>query len=278
MYKDIIKYKQYGECAILSNDSIDIITSLEFGPRILSFSLKNHPNLLYEHPMNAPYLCSDKGWRVYGGLRLALAPESENTFWPDNSPIEYEFLDDGILLERTHDEFLNVSKKIRIRFLECQNSVEISFEIENLSDVPIVGAPWAITAVRPDGVLHVPFYNEEMSMSPRRFISIWGNTNLADKRLSFREKEIVIQHLPIDQYFKIGFNCSEGVSRYDVCGQSFTKNFKYDTNSIYPDNNVNFEVYCCRHMMEIESLAATKTIPPKGKTLHSELWTVSADV
>ena len=275
MRKSLARYKQYGECAVLSNDVIEIAASLEFGPRILRFGLKDHDNIMFEQPLDAQYLCTPEGWRVHGGLRLAFAPESEKTYWPDNVPVEYEFLDDGLVLTQACDGFLNARKRIRIGFTDRPDTVDIDFEIDNTGNSALVGAPWAITAVRPGGVLHVPFYNERLDMFPSRFISVWGTTGLDDERLAFEEKEFTVRPLPSDRYFKIGASCPEGVVRYDVAGQSFIKRFGFDEDAVYPDNNVNLEIFCCRAMMEIESLAPLSEIRPGETGLHFEQWSVS---
>ncbi len=274
MEHSIQKYKQYGDCMFISNGTLEIVASLAFGPRVLRFGRKGRPNILYEHPLDAPYLCTEEGWRVYGGLRLAFAPESEKTYWPDNAPVDYELLDDGVVLKQAEDGYLNVRKRIKLQFTERPDTLAVGFEIENIGDAPLFGAPWAITAVRPDGVLRTPFRAESGGAAPKHFLSLWGDTSLADERLSFSEKEMMIRPAPTDQYFKLGFTCAEGVIQYDISGQSYRKRFEYDANARYPDNNVNAEIYCCRHMMEIESLAALRDILPGETAEHREWWSV----
>jgi len=181
----------------ISNGAIEIIATLEFGPRVLCFGLSGHPNLLYEQPPDSTYLTAESGWRLYGGHRLWLAPECEKTYWPDNSPVEHEFINDGFVLMQSLDEFLSARKSIKIRFTDCPNTAEVAMEIENAGSKALVGAPWAVTAMRSGGVMRVPFYSEELSATPTRFISLWGNTSLADERLEFKENEVVVRHLSV---------------------------------------------------------------------------------
>ena len=274
----ISEYKEYGSCAVLTNGAIKLIASLNFGPRIIYFGLDGQSNIFYEHPLDAEFLCTDAGWRLYGGLRLWFAPESEMTYWPDNAPVEYELLEDGLVLKQALDEYLGVRKEIRISFTDRPDTIDVEFEIENCSDIPLSGAPWAVTAVRPDGILHIPFSGEVLNMSPDRFLSLWGSTSLADERLSFTPNELIVKPLPMDEYFKIGVNCPDGYVRYDINGLSYIKTFNYSRELLYPDNNVNVEVYCCRQMMEIETLGALRTILPGEKVSHGERWRLFENV
>ena len=272
--QNISSYEHFGKCVFLTNGTIELAASLEFGPRVLRFALKDEPNVLYEQPGDAAYLCTEAGWRVYGGLRLAMAPESEKSYFPDNAPVEYELLSDGLLLTQVNDGYLNISKRIRIQFTDEPDSVFFYFEILNNGVEPIFGSPWAITAVKPGGVLHIPFFSNTMNTFPNRFISLWGNTSLADERLKFSDTELTISYLPLERYFKMGINCPKGFAQYDICGQSFTKHFEYNENARYPDNNVNLEVYCCKHMIEIESLGPLCEILPCEAMRHEEKWTL----
>jgi len=268
-------YEHFGKCIYITNGIIEMVIPLEFGPRIVRFCLNGHPNILYEQPDDARYLCTEDGWRVHGGQRLALAPESAKTYWPDNQAISYSVNNDGILLTQPEDEFLHVQKTIELRLSDDPNRVEIKYGIKNLGDHPITGAPWAITAMRAGGVLTVPFRSRTGGTAPNRFLSLWGATSLSDKRISFDVSQVQVRHLDMDDYFKLGLLCRKGTVRYDVCGQTFTKQFAGESKSLFPDNNVNFEVFCCRQMMEIESLASLGTINPGETAVHTEVWNLS---
>jgi hypothetical protein len=52
--------------------------------------------------------------------------------------------------------------------------------------------------------------------------------------------------------------------------------FQFD--GIYPDMGVNFEVFTNHEMLELETLGPMEAIPPKGKIVHPETWTLIRNV
>lgn len=286
MNYSIIKYSYFGNCIHLTNGVVEIVASLDMGPRILKFCLVGYENVLYEQDENADYLCTPDGWRLFGGGRLMFAPESRATYWPDNSPVEYEITEQGVRLTRPYDEWLNASKSIDISFTDNPSSVAISYSITNLGNEPLEGAPWAVTSASPGGVLIVPFsnkYAEKPSLNniwagaaPNRFVSFWNSTRFDDKRLSFSNDDIIVKHLPIDDYFKIGITCFEGKAQYDVKGQSFIKEFDVEPSKTYPDGNVNLEIYAGRYMLEFETLAPLSSLKKNETSTITEVWSLIA--
>jgi hypothetical protein len=276
MLYGIEPYKHFGRCLFVSNGVVEFTAALEFGIRILRFSLCGEGNLFYEQDADADYLCTPGGWRVYGGHRLAFAPESDKTYWPDTEGVHHEILPNGIRLDQREDRYLHIEKSIIIQFTENPHELSITHKVRNTGSDAIAGAPWAITAVAPPGTLSVPFPpppGNGLCAAPNRFISLWNNTSLADKRLSFMDDSIEIRHLPVDDYFKIGLRSAGGSVKYQSGErQIFTKTV--DTNSvvIYPDNNINVEVFACKYMMEIETLGPLGTIQPGEERVHRETW------
>ncbi len=268
-------YRHFGKCLWLSNGTVELAASLDFGIRILRFSLCGGENVFYEQPQEAQYLCTEEGWRVYGGHRLWLAPESENTYWPDNTPVSYTPLENGVLLTQPEDGYLHVRKSIRVFFTQDPHEVIVAHSVQNCADSPLHCGLWSISAMRGGGTMRAPFAGSGGDMTPRRFLSLWDTTSLADARLQFTQDTVAVRHLPVDEYFKLGLLCREGAAAYVTGGRVFTKRFDGGSNTPYPDNNVNFEVYACRHMMEIESLAPLSAIAPGETAEHIEHWRLS---
>jgi len=82
-------YRHFGNCLFVSNGTVNLFASLDFGIRILSFSKAGGANLFYEEEKESNFFGTKEGWRIYGGHRLAFAPESGKTYWPDNVPVRY---------------------------------------------------------------------------------------------------------------------------------------------------------------------------------------------
>lgn len=267
--KEII-YKHYGKCLLISNDTIEVIIALEFGIRILRFAFCGEENILYEQPKDAGYLTKPSGWRVYGGHRLSVAPESDKTYFPDNTPISYKLTDMGVILTQQQDRFLDVIKEIEL-WLD-KNTLKIKHTIKNVGKGPLNVGIWPITSVCKGGTLEIPFKAKKGGAKPQRFISIWGDTKINDVRLKFEDEQVVISHIPFEGYFKMGFWCNEGTVSFRNNRMLLIKSFDVNPSCKYPDNNVNVEVYMCPHMMEIETLSMALNIIPGNKASHTEIW------
>jgi hypothetical protein len=269
------EYKHFGSCLFVSNGELVFAASLNFGIRILYFAKAGGINLFYEQPANVAYLSTKEGWRIYGGHRLAFAPESDNVYWPDNVPVRFTVLEDGVLLEQEQDCWLSVVKSMELRFTGKPPGLSVVHRIRNMGKAVLNGAPWAITAVRPGGIMKAPFIPPvEFTGKPTRFISLWNTSSLADERLRFKKDSIELEQIPMDDYFKIGLFCTEGLMCYKIGEQEFQKCFKVDASATYPDNNVNAEFFACRHMMELETLAPLNHMLPGAVCEHREIWSI----
>jgi len=273
----VLAYKQFGECLWLEHEAWEMGIPLSFGLRILYFSKKGRENVFFEQPEDAGYLCTPEGWRVYGGTRLWFAPESEHSLYrPEAQPVSYAWADGRLVLTQAEDTALHAVKQMEISPAGDSDSVDITYRVTNTGGEPLVGAPWAVSAMRAGGMLTVPFTpeSERITAKPERFLSLWNTTSLGDARLTFTKRAAVIRQKPLDAYFKMGFSCAAGTAKYELPDQAFIKTFPAETGVAYPDGGVNLEVYTCRWMLEFETLAATRIYLPGETAEHTERWTI----
>jgi hypothetical protein len=96
-----ISYQNFGRCICLENGVIRLIATLDVGPRIIYFATRGNSNILFED-VRRDFCELTKGygtWYAYGGHRLWSAPEvMPETYYPDNSRVEWEFTDDVLTL------------------------------------------------------------------------------------------------------------------------------------------------------------------------------------
>ena len=270
-------YKHFGKCLWIGNGVWELGITLELGPRILYFALADGENVFYEQPDDADYLCTPEGWRVFGGTRLWLAPESEHPLYhPDLAPASFECGKDEVTVTQEEDEALGVVKRITVAETEEKSAVSVRYEIQNTGTRPLTGAPWAVSAMRAGGELTIPFREESRALTAKagRFLSLWNSTSLADPRLRFTEDAVTVAQRPEDAYFKLGLFCAAGEAHYRIGERVFTKTFPVLPKATYPDGGVNLEVYCCTHMLEFETLAPLGTIRPGETAEHTERWTI----
>ncbi|HZK28704.1 MAG TPA: hypothetical protein VFD19_00630 [Clostridia bacterium] len=269
-------YAHFGNCLHVSNGTIEIVASLEFGIRIVHFSLLGQDNIFYVQSEDADYLRTEDGWFLRGGARFCLAPEDRhNVYYPDNEAVAYEISEHSVQLKQPEDRWLNIEKTITFCFTDNPNTLQVKYEIKNVGAVPIEGSVWAITAVCPGGTLEFPWPAGAFSATPARNLILWNTTSLTDERLIWKPQEVEIQQRAQDDYFKLGTFLRTGEATYTADQQVFVKRFPVFTDRNYPDGNVNFEVFTCRQMMEVESLAPLGTIDPGDSALHSEEWAIT---
>ena len=103
-------------------------------------------------------------------------------------------------------------------------------------------------------------------------ISWWDHTCLGDERATYEKEQITLRHLPIDKRYKIGVGHPAGPVRYENKGGAFEKQYDLVSNGVYPDGDVSFETFFCRHMAEVESVSPLYTLAPGAQAEHRETW------
>ena len=267
----IKQHPVFGRSLFAENGCVEIIIPLEFGLRIGHFSLIGEKNVFFEQPNDMTDLSTPEGWRVRGGHRMWLAPESEKVYCPDNAPIEYALLENGVEIFQQEDPWLHVKKSMRIVFHDGAE-VEVTNRVENTGAEAIRCSVWAISAMAPGGVEELSFALRDGGYDHWHRISMWDYTSLGDDRAEYRRDGIKLTHRPIDRKYKIGVGHPYGPVRYTNNGITFVKEFDVKPEMEYADANVSFETFMCKHMVEIESLSPLMTIAPGETGAHTEIW------
>ena len=228
-------------------------------------------NLCYEQPADLSDGCATaQGWKVYGGHRMWLAPESDLSYCPDNEPVSYEIQGDSVLVTQKTEPWLGIQKQLRLTFLE--QSVQVDNIIVNCTDRPMTGSAWGVNTLAP-GVAKVDFAGTKPGdYTPRRIVSLWADTNVHDVRVQFARDRLTATHMPLADYFKMGLYCPQGKAVFESKGQRFTLGFSTGEIADYPDNGCNFELYLGKYFMELESLGEKTTIAPGQSATHRETW------
>lgn len=270
-----IRYKHFGRCIYASNSHIEIIAAIDFGIRIIRFSLCGEENIFYEQPEDSDLFTDKAGWRLYGGHRLWISPESRESYYADNEPIRFTVLNDGIELIQPIDPLLEVEKIMKVNFGE-ENSLTVEHSIKNYAQKPKKFSVWPITTLRGGGCQVIPFDTSERGFEPNKHISLWNTSTLSDPRISFNEDRIVLRHTPADAPLKIGLNCHAGYAEYNLDSYKFSIHFPpYRSGRLYSDNNVNYEAFMSTCMTEMETLSPLRSVKPNENVSHTEKWTLN---
>lgn len=273
LYNSVKNTEQWGKVLWLQNDTLEMGIALEFGIRVVHLSCAGCDNLFYVQPADlSDGFITEGGWRLYGGHRIWMAPESDDSYYPDNVPVAYELTPNGARITQDIDPVLGIRKHLEIQFLE-DGGVRLTQSIENVTDKPIFGASWGVNTLDAGGVAEICFTNDNRKgYTPHRVVSLWSDTNLHDPRLCFEKEKLTARYMPLQDYLKLGLYCIDGKVTFENKGQRLTLLFDTDDLNKHPDNGCNFELYMCSKFVELETLGINKNVLPGQSTSHSETW------
>ena len=269
---------QWGRVLWLRNADTEIAVALDFGIRIVHVSCTGMENLFYVQPNDLSDGFVDGDWRLYGGHRLWLTPESAQSTAPDNAPVTYIPEGNSVLFVQQPDAALNIQKRIRISFEE-DGCVRVEQSIENLSDSPIIGAAWGVNTMAAGGKATVEFgCRKKGGFNPQRVVALWSDTSLHDPRLEFGRDYLKAEFKPLKDYLKVGLYSNPGKAVLENKGQRFTLTYDAQPIECYDDNGCNFELYMCVYFMELESLGVKTEILPGQCATHVEHWKLEKSI
>ena len=259
----------YGPCLFADNGTVEAGIPLNFGLRIGHFSFCGENNVFFEQPQDMATFTTDKGWRLRGGHRMWIAPESPQVYYPDNDPIAYDMQEDTLVLTQPEDPWLKVVKQMYIKLQGTR--MQVTHRLTNTADTPRDCALWAISVVAPGGTLTVNFERRDGGYDPWHRIAMWDYTDLGDVRATYTRDQIRIRHLPMEERYKIGVGHPCGPVFYENGDTVLVKHFDVDPSRVYPDGNVSFETFFSKYMAEIESLSPLTTIQPGESAEYTEV-------
>ena len=211
-------------------------------------------------------------WRIYGGHRLWTAPESlPRTYEPDNNEVGFVEEGDSVSFSSGTDLRTGIYKSISIRPIG-DNSFEVTHKIVNNGMWDVELAAWALSVMAPGGTAVIPIpEGDKTSLLPNGYLTVWPYTNMADKRVSWGERLILLrQDKAAKAKFKFGLNAENGWLAYVNNGAAFVKNFVHLTDAEYPDNGSSVEVFTNNEMLEIETLSPLYVLAPGEEIEHVE--------
>lgn len=267
---EIVPYGGWERCARIANGNLEMIVTLEVGPRIIRFGEVGGPNELVEYAKDMGKTGGDD-YRSYGGHRLWIAPEEHpKTVHPDNNAVDYDE-EEGWHIFTAPAEKWFVQKEIRIRAVDDYFLLE--HRIYNLGAYEIELAPWTLTVMALGGecVWPQPAYAPQPEqLLPVRPVALWSYTDLADPRWTLQREVSRLKQTDNREPQKIGCQVEQGIAGYSNHGNFFYKRFPFHEDAEYPDYGCNFETFTRHDMLEIESLGPMQVVAPGEYALHIE--------
>lgn len=286
MIKKQVKTEKWGNCLALINDKAELIVSLDFGPRVLSYKLKEGKNVFFEDPERTVYFddpsigeyYKDRDtWYNYGGHRLWINPERmPQTFHPDTDPVSFELTEQGAIVYQKRQVPNELELSMEFELDEKESKVSVTHRVKNTGNQGKEFAIWCISPMAPGGVLIVPMGELQDGASPNRSFATWSYTDLTDDRLYLGKEYITLIQEPGNTYnpVNLGFNNPLGRAGYLNGKDLFINEFEYLENGCYPDRGSAFETYSDENFIEVESLGEIKVVLPGETVEHREVWTL----
>lgn len=266
-------YRGWDNCVQITNSIVDLIITADVGPRIIRYGFTGEENELCEVRSTLGVTGGDK-WRMYGGHRLWHSPEDRTrTYEPDNSPVAWEEIQNGIKTSQDIEPTTGIRKEMEIRLSPEGTAVHILHRLTNAGLWPVELSAWSITAMAPGGKEVVPQTTKNTGLLPNRVMSLWPYARLNDSRVCFGGKYIILRQDPqIRHRFKFGTSNEEGWAAYFNHNHLFLKSYRHDPDARYPDFGVSYETFTNSYMLEMETLSPLTRLGPSDVVNHEEKW------
>lgn len=183
MRVDKVQYRGWHVYRV-ANAEVELLVTSDVGPRILSGGLTGREN----HFLELADQWGQRGggkFRLYGGHRLWIAPESQRTMYPDNSPVEVVQFDDSIRFVAPVEKHANevLQRAIEIELGSTGSRVKITHTISNVGEHASRLAPWAISVMKPGGRAMMPLParapHDPEHLLPNSFLALWPYTDFS---------------------------------------------------------------------------------------------------
>ncbi|CAN5899578.1 hypothetical protein BH23PLA1_BH23PLA1_11520 [soil metagenome] len=287
---EIVKDRGWENNLRLRNGEVELIVTLDVGPRILSYRRLDGENVLKEYPEQLGQ-SGEPEWMIRGGHRLWVSPEDPGrTYAPDNARVAHEVLGPGhVRLTPAPDRQYGLQKEIELKLDTSGTGVEIRHRVRNIGAEPTELAIWALTVLKPGGVEIIPLPPQAPhpggpetatveKYAPAQSFTTWPYTDFQDPRWTFGSQAILLRQDPNRGPTKLGMLHRTGAVGYLNEGNLFLKRFSYLEGQTYPDFHCNYETFTNEDMLELETLGPLVKLAPGEMTEHLERWNLIADL
>lgn len=282
--KKINEYLNFGSCLEISNGDVELLVTLDIGPRIIRYGMVGGTNVMYNdvdrelvddsESFSKTFYPGAK-WQLFGGHRLWVAPEKfPNTYYPDCNPVNCHILENGAIFIPNEQVENGVQLKIKAVMSE-DGKVEVTHYVTNISNNEKALSPWAISVLNKGGLEIIPQNTLNTGLLPNRRVIMWPYSNMADSRVYFGKKYITLKQDPeATTAFKLGLDNLSGYALYAIMDSVFVKKYIHDTQACYEDFGSSFETYTDGNILEMETLGVKSVLKPGETATHIEKWAV----
>lgn len=256
------QHPPFGTCVLLTNGVIELMVSVEAGPRLLHVSFCGQSNVLYEDPTDqhvflnktlTQFTGQPAYHHLYGGHRLYLSPAHlPQARYPDNAPVVYTPQPTGALFTAPVQKNTGIQLSMQLLLNEATPDFMVIHTAQNQADQPQSAALCTTTMVKGGGFAVLPQNQGSAFFVPDRVYTYWPFTRVQDPRFVMHPAFMTIQHNAALPYsFKMGYNNTSGLLAYANNGTVLTKRYLHDPAALYPDHDSSSQIYCNKHFLEL---------------------------
>ena len=288
---EIIPYRGWPNNLCLTNGEVELIVTLDVGPRIISYRLPGGFNVLknYDSQMGGT---GEKEWQIRGGHRFWLAPEDlARTYFPDNRPVQWQQVSDltAHITPPAETEY-GVQKKMELTLDPKGTRVEIVLRVTNIGKEATELAPWGPTVMAAGGTEIIPLPPKKnhpghpsnakspADFAPNQELILWPYFDFADGRWLFGKKYIFLRQDVNQGPTKIGLAHRMGWVAYLNSGVLFAKRFDYRDGAVYPDLGTRYQTFSNEDMLEMETVGELVLLQPGQTASLTECWELFGNV
>lgn len=293
-------YKQYGRCLRISNGALEILVTIELGPRIIYFGAPGGVNMFFNDDNNVRVTKGEliesvfgegAEYHFYGGHRTWLAPQLMiHTTVPDNDPVPYELIENGVILKPAVLKVIGMRYEMRIVMHPDDAGIDVSVTYINESGVDKSYAVWQISqfaaggmAIIPLSVPRKPFDRSKKPTMEQLLTPLMPSTQITsflgaftnDPRLTIDPMFMTLRMDPsVPGAIKLGTPNIPGYAMYVNNGYVATIRSEYEKGKTYTDMGCGLETYTDNNFLELEMLGPYETIKNGASTTHTETLTL----
>ena len=288
---EIVEYRGWKNNLLLSNGDVELIVTLDVGPRVVAYRLPGGFNVMknYDAMMGGT---GEAEWQLRGGHRFWLAPEDlTRTYFPDNRPVRHEPVGPhAARITAPPEEEYGVQKVMELRLGPKGTRVEVTLTVTNTGTAPTELAPWGPTVMAAGGMEIIPLppkvphpghpknANSPADFGPNQELVLWPYFDFSDARWAFGRRYIFLRQDVNKGPTKIGLAHRMGWVAYLNSGVLFVKRFDYREGAVYPDRGTRYQTFSYQEMLEMETVGELVTVKPGESASLVESWELHGNV
>ena len=275
MAVDYVSFGGWPNNVRLANEHAELITTLDVGPRVISYRTAEGENAFKVFPEHLGG-SGEAEWKSRGGHRFWLAPEDPVlSYLPDNQPVQHRVLSEHqIEVANPPTDQLPIRKVTRVALEPGSSRVAVTHRAENHGAQRFAAATWGLSVMAPGGIEIIPLPplgEHPRDLLPNRTMIIWPFTDMTDPRWRWGRRFITLRQENAGPT-KAGLAHAERWIAYYRHGSLFLKTIEFDERATYPDRGCNFETFTNEEMLEVEALGPLVELAPGESTSHTEQW------